>query len=205
MPRAKKTSTKKVAEEQPIAAPATIEVKSEVSTAAEERMERLETQLAEIRDYYGHTGDDAESGVTQLIDPYENHNAFKVLGDIEPCTEYPDGAKVAWKNPEYRKRRGWRGWDVFEWGDKFTGEKGELLTNYIPDPPEHMLAHKDIDQAVRRGDVVLARLPMNLWEARQQKRLSKSRSKQAAATDPRSTTLQDGVVLTGPGATRDRR
>lgn len=192
----KKTSAMKVEEPQ-------VENPAAQPTDAEKRIAALEAELKAIRDYYaGEGNEDVDSGVTQLHDPYENHNAFKVHGDIEPCPEYPNGAKVAWKNPEYRKRRGWRGWDVFEWGDKFTGTNGELLTNYIPDPPEHLLAHKDQDKAVRRGDVVLARLPMELFEARQQKRLKKSREQQGVATSNRTTVLQDGVMLTGEGATR---
>lgn len=140
-----------------------------------------------------------------LEDPFDNHNAFKVHGEIEPCDEYPKGAVVQWKNPEYRARRTWRGWVPFEWGDEYTGKNGELLSKYIPDPPKALQGPDRVDNYVRRGDVVLARLDKETFLARQQKRIVDSRKKMGQSTDGRTTVLADGVEIFGPGASNSRR
>ena len=132
-------------------------------------------------------------------DPFDSHNAFRVHGEIEPCVEYPHGAVVQWKNPEYRARRTWRGWIPFEWGDEYTGKKGELLTQFIPDPPKALLGPDKLDNYVRRGDVVLARLDKNIWLARQEKRILESQKRMGLAGSARKTVLSDGVEIVGPG------
>lgn len=142
---------------------------------------------------------------TLLEDPFDNHNAFKIHGEIEPCDEYPKGAVVQWKNPEYRARRTWRGWVPFEWGDEYTGKDGEHLHKYIPDPPKALAGPDRVDNHVRRGDVVLARLDKEIFLARQQNRIATSRKKMGQSTDGRTTVLADGVEIFGPGATDSRR
>lgn len=138
-------------------------------------------------------------------DPFDNHNAFRIHGEIEPCAEYPDGAVIQWKNPEYRARRQWRGWIPFEWGDEYTGKNGELLTKYVPDPPRALQGPDKIDNYVRRGDVVLARLDKKLYKARQEKRVLESQKRMGLAGSARKTVLSDGVEIIGRGLTDSRR
>jgi len=160
-------------------------------------------ELAKLREH-GTAGDIVEEP-TLLEDPFDNHNAFKVHGEIEPDDNYPNGAVIQWKNPEYRARRTWRGWVPFEWGDEYTGKNGELLDKYIPDPPKALQGPDRIDNYVRRGDVVLARLDKDVFMARQQKRLVDSRMKMQSSTDGRKTVLAEGVEIFGPGSKDSRR
>lgn len=166
-----------------------------------------QAELERMRQAYADDSTDQPSheGVILAEDPFDNHNAFKIHGEIEPCDEYPNGAVIQWKNPMYRERRTWRGWEPFEWGDEYTGQNGELLSKYIPDPPQALRGPDRIDNYVRRGDVVLARLDKNIFLARQEKRFRDSQARSGKATSDKRTVLADGVEIYGPGATDSRR
>lgn len=97
-----------------------------------------------------------------LFDPYASQNPHKFIA-------HPQGFKLGWKNPSHRdNHRGWRGWVKVEYND-FIGKKLKL---YLLDPPRRM--EHAVDQIVRRGDSVLAYLPIGMWEARQQQRTTKA-------------------------------
>jgi hypothetical protein len=145
-----------------------------------------------------------ESEAQLLYDPYDSKNPFKVIGGIEPNQEYPEGAVVAWKSPTYRERRQWRGWVPFTYGDPYTGKNGELLTNYIPDPPP-MMENTGLDDYVRRGDVVLARLDKQIWESRQAKRILESDKNLGRAGSRAKTVLNEGVEIVGRGVSKSQR
>lgn len=145
-----------------------------------------------------------ESEVELLYDPFDSKNPFKVIGEIEPCEEYPEGAVVAWKSPAYRERRQWRGWTPFQYGDQYTGKNGEKLTAYIPDPPPRVDNEK-LDSYVRRGDVVLARLDKRIWTSRQAKRILESNRNLGKAGSRAKTVLSDGVEIVGRGVSKSQR
>jgi len=170
-------------------------------------VEQYRTEVEAMKAHRIDTGDnDTDIGPVLLHeDPFDNHNAFRIHGEVEPCAEYPHGAVVQWKNPEYRSRRQWRGWIPFEWNDPYSGKDGKLLTNYIPDPPKALQGPDKIDNYVRRGDVVLARLDKNIWLARQEKRILESQKRQGIAGSNRKTVLSDGVEIVGPGVKDSHR
>jgi hypothetical protein len=162
-------------------------------------------ELAAQREAAGDDGfiDAVEPNI--LYDPYTAKNPFKVIGEIVPDDEYPEGAIVAWKSPAYRERRQWRGWKPFSYGDRYTGKTGEMLSQYIPDPPPMLAASGQLDNYVRRGDVVLSRLDKRIFQSRQEQRLLDSRERQGMAGSSRKTVLGDGIELVGTGVQRSKR
>ena len=181
----------------------------------EARLKQLEEELKlqrELTEQYREqlsARDDDEDDIDELEkvvllnDPYQSQNPFKIHGEIEACDEYPSGAVLRWISPTYRERRTWRGWVPMQYGDEYTGENGELLNRYIPDPPP-ILANQP-DSYVRRGDVILGRIDKRIWESRQAQRLLESRKRMGKATSKARTVLGDGIELFGPGATPSRR
>lgn len=107
-----------------------------------------------------------------LYDPFDSKNPHKIIDN-------PPGYRLGWKNPMYReKHRGWRGWITVSYDD----EIGRNLSKYLLDPPRKM-SHVD-DNLVRRGDVILCKLPEKMWLARQQRRVDRAaRNRQAHAPD----------------------
>lgn len=198
--------------------PKGVPTKAEMQASYEARLKQLEEELQaqkELREHYqteleaGRDGseDDTlfdESQAQLLYDPFDSKNPFKVIGEIPADDQYPSGAVIRWCSPEYRAKRTWRGWIPFEYGDDYTGKDGEHLANYIPDPPPRM-DNKNLDNYVRRGDVVLARLDKRIWESRQAKRLMDSQRNQGKAGSRAKTVLGDGVEIVGRGVSRSER
>ena len=146
------------------------------------------------------TGEVIERDGEILYDPYSVQYPFTIKSEIPPNAECPDGQILGWKSPAYRKKRGWRGWVAIEHGDSYAGKDDEFLSNYIPDPPERMIGPDQLDNYVRRADMVLARLPKPIAEARARKRELQSKRKQMAANSGRTQVLREGVEIVGEGA-----
>jgi hypothetical protein len=193
------------------------ETKAQIEERYQARLAQIEEELAAQRELAQHYREELEadrsdpdeelfdeSEAKMLYDPYDSKNPFKVIGHIQPNDEYPEGAIVAWKSPSYRARRQWRGWTPFTYGDRYTGKNGEDLTNYIPDPPPS-IDHEGLDNYVRRGDVVLARLDRRIFESRQQKRIMESNRNQGKAGSRAKTVLGDGVEIVGQGVSKSPR
>jgi hypothetical protein len=172
--------------------------------AQRELIEQYRQELAASRDS-DDDGPDIEREAELLYDPYDSKNPFKVIGNIEPNDEYPDGAVVAWKSPAYRARRQWRGWKPFAYGDQYTGKHGDKLSSYIPDPPPMLQGTAELDNYVRRGDVVLARLDKRIWESRQAKRILDSERRRGQSGSRARTVIRDGVELVGEGISQSHR
>lgn len=192
--------------------------KAEMQQEFEERRQALEAELKaqrELAEQYRREldadrdpdddADDIMSGAELLYDPYDSKNPFKVIGHIEPNDEYPEGAVVGWKSPTYRARRQWRGWTPFRYGDQYTGKNGEKLSDYIPDPPPMLEGTGELDNYVRRGDVVLARLDKRIWESRQAKRILDSQRNMGQAGSRARTVIRDGVEVVGRGVSKSQR
>lgn len=145
------------------------------------------------------TGEVIERGGEIVFDPYDSHDPFAIIGAIPVSPEFPEGQTLAWKSPDYRKRRGWRGWIPVEYGDKYAGKDNEFLSNYIVDPPERMVGPDQIDNCVRRGDLVLSWIDSRIWDERQTKRELLAKRRQIAAGSGATQILRDGVEITGPG------
>ncbi len=138
-----------------------------------------------------------------LHDPFDVQNPHKFKA-------HPPGYRLGWINPTYRDgHRMWRGWDPVTFDD----DVGQHLERYLQDPPRKM-SHQT-DNLIRRGDVILCRLDISIWNARQQKRTRKSalarqQHAQDLQADPRpklqrdqsqpriDSTHQPGRVMTGP-------
>ncbi len=88
-------------------------------------------------------------------DPWAGRNALQIL-------KHPPGKRLQWISPEYRKRRGMRGWAAVQHDDAI----GRELHLYINDPPSRMEGLADIGTVVRRGDVVLAWIDEGIFRAR---------------------------------------
>lgn len=138
-------------------------------------------------------------------DPYSDQNPFKINGKIPPNDEFPEGQVLRWCNEEVRKTRGWRGWIPLEWGDEYTGEKGELLLGYgITDIPAQLSGPDRIDNSVRRGDVMLCRLRSEWWDQRRQARKDEDARLRSKATGPDTMTIKSpGVRSVGTGMVDD--
>jgi hypothetical protein len=114
--------------------------------------------------------EDAETPVenpSDLADPELVHDPFAGQNP-HVIKANPPGFILGWKSERYRERRGMRGWMEISYDDEY----GKNLDKYIDDPPHRMKHHTDM--FVRRGDVILCRLPEAMWKARQQQRVEKA-------------------------------
>jgi hypothetical protein len=150
-------------------------------------------------------GADFEPKAELLYDPYDHQNALEIIGEIPPNAEYPDGQVLGWKRPLNRASRGWRGWVALQWGDEYTGENGELLKDYVAEPPQRMLDQQDMDSYVRRGDVVLARLDKLIFQSRLRKQELESEARKGLAQYPRMASERKDVTFFGDGFTKSER
>lgn len=97
-----------------------------------------------------------------LNDPFSAQNPHEFLSQ-------PPGFRLGWINPVYRnKHRTMMGWDPVQYDDSI----GQNLGDYLLSPPSKM--QDAIDNVVRRGDVILCRLPEEWYQARQQERTRKA-------------------------------
>lgn len=99
-----------------------------------------------------------------LRDPWDITNALKILKN-------PPGKILRWISPAYRAQgRGMRGWTAVRYDDPI----GRELDLYIPDPPNRMLGMVELDDVVRRGDVVLCWLDEGVYARRRHKNNEKA-------------------------------
>ena len=144
------------------------ELKTQLADVVEERSElrdaliNLDERVTEMAAHQSANRETYDPEPVLLYDPFDEQNPHKILKN-------PDGWVLSWKNPDYRAHRGWRGWIPIEFDDEIGSELGK----YLNDPPERMAGMAQIDNYVRRGtDSILCKLPQELWDARQQKRVS---------------------------------
>lgn len=167
-----------------------------------------------IADHRAYLDGKAETGPIDTVpklmyDPYDLRQDFLgIVGEIEPCSEYPDGAVAKWINPNLRNRSAaWAGWEPFMYGDAFTGDDGQLLGQYITAAPMRMQKPGEIDNYVRRSDLILCRLDKTLWVARGFNREARNSLQRAKGADSLRHTKpnQHGVSLTGEGLVDSKR
>lgn len=114
------------------------------------------------------TSSDAQEAVAPT--PQEIPDAsFDVLHDpwgeqdFMQIRQHPDGFVLRFVNPQYRARRGWRGWEPVTW----SSEIGKNLGDYLIDPPHRFQGGNSIDDYIRVGsDLVLCKLPVAAYKAR---------------------------------------
>lgn len=143
--------------------------KDELLENADERLTALESRIGQAPVDAGQSGrtpvltkEEAHEydplGEPSLIsDPFDTQNPHAIIN-------HPAGFVLSWINPKYRASRGWRGWIRVEWDD----EIGRNLTQYLNEVPDRM--EGAVDNYVRRGDVVLCRLPEAYYRSRRNQR-----------------------------------
>ena len=99
-----------------------------------------------------------------LRDPWDVTNALQILRN-------PPGKVLRWISPAYRQQgRGMRGWTPVRYDDPI----GREIELYIPDPPSRMEGMVEIDDVVRRGDVVLCWLDEGIANVRRRQNFDKT-------------------------------
>lgn len=107
---------------------------------------------------------DEEIAKAQVIrDPWSGQDALKIL-------RHPPGKHLQWICPNYRERRGMRGWNPVRYDDAI----GRELDKYITEPPSRMEGLIELGDVVRRGDVVLAWIDEGIYNARIQQGRAKA-------------------------------
>jgi len=150
-------------------------------------------------------GEVIERFVKVYKDPYESHAPHKILKDLPPDKDGPEGYKLGWKQTKKRQERGWNGWEACKWSDPWFGKDGKNLGEFVSDPPMRYQGADQIDEYIRRGDTVLCRLNMLWWKARTMRPVVESlKRKQAAGSQAPMETEITGTELFGPGMQDDR-
>jgi hypothetical protein len=149
------------------------ELKQQIADLAEDRSELLSSlsnltdrvdQMSNDMQTARESGQDTDPAPELVYDPFDEQNPHAILA-------HPEGWVLSWKNPDYRAKRGWRGWIPIEYDD----EVGQNLSQYLKDPPARMEGVSQLDNYVRRGtDSILCKLPADIWDARQNKRVKNS-------------------------------
>jgi len=166
----------------------------------------LEETIASMRLDMEAGGITEEVEAEVLYDPFYSKNPYQIIGEIPPDDTYPEGQVLGWKNESHREsRRGWRGWLRMSYGDKYTGKEGDLLANYIVDPPPRLLGSSKMDNYVRRATDVLCRLDKRIFDSRQKQRTMSNRASVARAGSSTTQVLRDGIELTGAGLRKQDR
>ena len=180
---------------------AELENRLAASEDEKESYRQMVEDLTDIVEERRAAGDESfEPAAEVLYDPYYSKDPYRIVGSIPPTKDYPEGRVVAWKNFRARmERRGWRGWNAFQYGDELTGETGEHLTQFIMDPPPRLEGAAQLDSYVRRADLVLAWLDRRIFDARQRRRELESQRAAMREGSAATTTIRDGVEVVGAG------
>jgi hypothetical protein len=183
---------------------------SDTKALLDKEKAELKKMIAEHRAYLDEKVSANVDTVPKLMyDPFDIRQDFLgIIGEIDACDEYANGAVVKWINPELRNRSSaWSGWEPMCYGDAYTGENGELLSQYITAAPMRMQRSGPIDNYVRRSDLILCRLDKSLWIARGFNREARNALQRAKGSDSLRHTkpIQHGVSLTGEGMTDSKR
>lgn len=152
------------------------------------------------------TVEPTEPEVELVRDPYSEHDALSITGEIPPDETYPEGQVLTWLSPAVRDRLGWNGWIALEWGDEYTGKDGEKLIEYgIQKPPENYAGGGKIDSLVRMGDVILGRLDKRWYNQRVAANLEKSNRQRQMNRSQGDLPLEGthGTLSIGKGLERD--
>lgn len=146
--------------------------------------------------------DEINRAMKMLHDPFDVQDPFAINGDLPPDETDPDGQALRWLAPEYRARRGYRGWKLIQWGDQYGSE--EVLSKYLNEPPARMIGPDKSDSYVRRGDLVLGRLNKRIWQSRQLKRELQSALERGVLGDGQDQYVREGLRIVGKGLERDK-
>jgi len=178
-----------------------VQAQAEIISDLQKDIESLRTELHEGKNTVDKEAIDRE--IELLYDPYDSQRPYKIIGEIAPDNEYPEGQVLRWLSPRFREVRGMRGWVALQYGDTYTGKNGELLKKYIPDPPARMVGSDKLDSYVRRADLILGRLDKRIWQSRRLKAILESARRRGSLESDKPIKIRDGVWLTGEGLKKD--
>lgn len=179
----------------------TLEARVRQSEGEKEQLQELLQNAVEARGERAEAGLPVQPKVELFHDPYDVQNPLHILKDMPASEGYPLGQKLSWKDPQYRdESRGWQGWIPIRFEDDID------LTEFIPDPPQRLMGEQELDGYVRRCGLVLSRLDMRIFKARDQKRERKSDEARGLA-NPADPVLfeREGVQIQDEGSHRETK
>lgn len=133
-----------------------------------------------------------------LEDPYANQRALKIAGHVPPDSEFPEGQVLRWLNPRLREGA-MKGWVFVTKDDKYIEQIRALIGSDAP----HRYDNEDIDNYVRRKDVILGRLDKRIWDSRRKRTALESMRRRGVFESEKIEQLGPGVTISGKGLKRD--
>lgn len=147
--------------------------RAELEEALQSLVHRID-DMEQAFDERASRGENVDPAPQVHYDPFDEQNPHVIL-------KHPEGFVLSWKNPDLRAKQGWKGWVPVTYDD----EIGQNIDQYLSDPPPRMEGTAQLDNYVRRGtDSILCKLPADLWETRQRKRVERSKYKMRASQQP---------------------
>ncbi len=189
----------------------------ELVTAQTEELEDYKVELATLRAQINvreDAGEIIESEEEVLYDPFDSQNSLIIIGEIEsegPDSDFPEGQVLGFKNPTWRDQSdiGWKGWIPLQYGDKYTGKDGELLSRYLASPPRKegvaVKGQEYLDGYVRCMDLLLCRLDKRIWKTRSRMRERRALRAKRDAEVRANLTFREGVHMVGSGLLDEAR
>ncbi len=148
------------------------------------------------------TRDEINRAMETLYDPFDIQDPYTIKAEIPPCGTFPEGQVLQWKSPEYRARRGWRGWIPMQWGDEYAPDD-EALSKYLHDTPQRMVGPDQVDSYIRRGDLILSRIDKRIKKSRDLKTELLSAQQLGAYENGQEQMIREGLRIVGKGMQRD--
>ncbi|HUW33540.1 MAG TPA: hypothetical protein VM223_18175 [Planctomycetota bacterium] len=173
----------------------TLNARLRQSEGEKEQLAELLASAVATRDERVQAGSPPQPKVELLHDPYDVQNPLSIIKDMPPSDGYPMGQKLSWKDPQYRDNsRGWKGWIPIRFEDEID------LTEFIPDPPQRFMGETEMDGFVRRCGLVLSRLDMRIFKARDASRERKSDEMRGLTTSAAPVIFdRDGIRIDDEG------
>jgi len=136
-------------------------------------------------------------------DPFAPQAPYQVVGRMPGDEESPEGYVLGWKCERLRNSGvtgGWKGWEVLTWDHPAMKE----IHKFIPSAPMRMQGSENIDNVVRRVDLILCRIKAAWFDARQEESAELSRQRVADLDVPEGQELMPNVKTIGGGRQADK-
>ena len=133
----------------------------------------------------------------------EGRKYFYTCDVVPPDETYKMGRKLGWKGMRLRNEIGMQGWVVAKLTDPFLcaedGTPGGKLEDFLYAAPPRMEGSDNVDEHIRRGDVLLCWIDMKVWLARRRNREDKAMQRRSELHENDDKFIRRGVGLIGPG------
>lgn len=157
----------------------------------EEHIENKQVEDGDVPTLFGVRLDQ----VGEIHDPWgiERGNPFSFKN-------HPPGMRLHWCREDQRNKQGWDGFVPVTWEDEIA----ENLEDYCYEAPKKLDTQSD--SAVRRGDTILCKIPVEAWLARQLRRVNRaSQAKRDHMTPEQDLATRNNEGEFGPGLTESER